>query len=68
MTIRPKIRVHTDLFFLFVHKHSTKVFFHLFFILRATIRPKIKVHTDLFLYMHTDIRSKTRVFINPIQD
>ena len=32
-TIRPKIRVHTDLFLLFAHDHSTKVYGPLSFIL-----------------------------------
>ena len=54
-TIRPKIRVHTDLFLFFLYttiRQKYIVLFHLVFLLCTTIRPKIKVHTDLYLYVH----------------
>ena len=61
-TIRPRIRVFTDLFF-YVHatnRPTYMVFFYLFFLLNTTIRPKARVHTDLFLlFVHhhsTEIR------------
>ena len=63
ITIQPKIRVHTNLFLLFAHDHSTKVYGLLSFILSlcTTIRPKIRVLINLlFLFAHdhlTKVRS-----------
>ena len=51
MTIRPEFRVPTDLFTLFAHDHSTKIYgplsFNLSFV--TNIRPKLRVLIDLFL-------------------
>ena len=49
-TIWPKIRVHTDLFFLFVHNHSTKVYGPLSFILFFCARPFDKNIWSSFIY------------------
>ena len=57
-TIRPEFRVRTDLFILYGHNHSTKiygmVFFHLISLFSTTIRPKIRVPIDLFFLCARD--------------
>ena len=59
-TIRPKIRVLIDLFLLFAHDHSTKIYDRLSFILSlcTTIRSKMIVPVNLFFYLYTTIRPK----------
>ena len=62
-TIRPKISVLIDLFVLFAHDHSTKIYSPLSFILSfcTTIRPRIRALINLFfLFVHdhsTNVRS-----------
>ena len=51
-TIRPKIRVHTDLFLLFAHDHSTKVYDSLSFILSRPFDLKIR-STLIYLFICT---------------
>ena len=53
-TIRPEFRVPTDLFLLYAHEYSTKIYGPLLFILSSVHdhSTQIKVHTDLFLYIH----------------
>ena len=65
-TIQPEFGVPTDLFPLYAHNHSTKVYGPLSFILSFAhnIWPENKVHTDLLLYMYTTIRPKVRVLVN----
>ena len=55
-TIRPKIRVFTDIFLSFANDHSTKIYDLLSFIIHSlctTIRPKKRVPINLlFLFVH----------------
>ena len=62
-TIRPKIRVLIDLFLLFAHDHSTKMYGPLSYILPlcTIIRPKTRVLIDLFLLFVQDYSTKIRV-------
>ena len=56
-TIRPKIRVLIDFFFLCTRNHSTEIYGSLSFILSLikNIRPKIRVLTYSFLFLYTTI-------------
>ena len=70
MTIQPKIRVLIDLFLLFAHDHSTKLYGPLSFILSLfCARPfdqKLGSSLIYFFYLYTTIRPKIRVLINLI--
>ena len=59
-TIPPKIRVLIDLFLLFAHDHSTKMYGSLsyFLPLCTTIRPKVRVLINLFLLFEHDHLTK----------
>ena len=64
-TIRPKIKVHTDLFFMcttFDQKLGCSLIY--LFYLHTTIRPIIRVHIDLFAYLHTTIRPNCRALFH----
>ena len=62
LTFRPKIRILIDLFLLFAHDNSTKIYGPLSFILSlcTTIRPKIRVLIDSFLLYVHDHSTKVR--------
>ena len=62
-TIRPEFRVPTDLFLLFAHDHSTKIYgplsFNLSFVHDNSTKTQLaRVLTGLFFYLHTTIRQK----------
>ena len=65
---RPKIRILIDLFLLFAHDNSTKIYGPLSFILSlcTTIRPKIRVLIGSFLLYVHDYSNKVRGHSYPL--
>ena len=66
-TFRPKYMILIDLFLLFAHDHSTKIYGPLSFILSFAIdrvRPKDMVFFHLFFLLCTTIRPKIMVLID----
>ena len=66
MTIRPRLRVLTDLFF-YLHttiRQKCIVLFHLFLLLFTTIRPKLGSSLIYFFYLYTTIRPNYMVLFH----
>ena len=66
MTIRPKIKVHTDFFFICTRPFDQKLgssLINLFYLYTA-IRPKMRVLIDLFFYLRTTIQPNYKVLFH----